>query len=189
VRHPPNLRAEKLRIEGGPDFGNNGAFILSSAAGIPLKIIASDGAGWDHLSVSTNFRTPTWEEMEAARKLFFRDDEWAVQYGVPAAVHIDAHPYTLHWWRPQCEAMPRPPAWMVGPTPELAAFARSALGELALPWEEAAAVNRLVGAAPALFAACRLALPHLVNEAAADAVRAALALAEGKERTDRARRL
>lgn len=38
---------------------------------------------------------------------------------------------------------------------------------------------RLIATAPDLLAACELALPHLVNEESADAVRAAIAKATG----------
>lgn len=47
------------------------------------------------------------------------------------------------------------------------------------PQEECAANVRLITAAPELLAACLLALPHLVNEPAADAVRDAIAKAHG----------
>lgn len=80
-----------------------------------LKVIASSGGGWDHVSVSLPDRCPTWEEMEAVKRLFFREDETAMQLHVPATDHISFHPYCLHLWRPHDAAIPRPPAFMVGP--------------------------------------------------------------------------
>jgi hypothetical protein len=49
-----------------------------------------------------------------------------------------------------------------------------------MPGVNAEANARLIAAAPDLLAACELALPHLVNEPAADAVRAAIAQARGE---------
>ena len=78
-----------------------------------LRVIASWGDDWDHVSVSRRVRTPTWREMEHVRMLFFRPDEVAMQLHVPAADHINIHPYCLHMWRPHKLAIPMPPGWMV----------------------------------------------------------------------------
>src|SRR6187399_954476 len=80
-----------------------------------LRVVASDGDGWDHVSVSREDRTPTWEEMEQIFRLFFQSTETAFQLHVPAPDHINAHPYCLHLWRPHDVAIPRPDADMVGP--------------------------------------------------------------------------
>lgn len=86
-----------------------GAFIVRHNE-IDLRIIASGGGGWDHVSVSTENRCPTWEEMELIAKLFFNDDEVAMQLHVPKTDHINNHPYTLHWWRPRVnQKIPLPP--------------------------------------------------------------------------------
>lgn len=163
MRNTPNLKAERHRVAGSSDMGNNGGFAIPQPSGHDLKVQVSDGGGWDHVSVSTPFRCPSWAEMEAVRRLFFRDDEWAIQYGVPATANINFHNYCLHWWRPQCVHIPRPPSFMVGPTPELAAFARSACGELCLPWEQAHAINQMMEAAPDLYAACLKAKQFIAN--------------------------
>lgn len=80
----------------GPPGEMCGAFRLG-----PLRVIASDGAGWDHVSVSAPGRTPTWDEMERVKRLFFRDDETAMQLHVPPAEHVNLHAHCLHLWRPQ----------------------------------------------------------------------------------------
>jgi hypothetical protein len=99
----------------GDDFG--GAFkVRSPIDGGELRIIASNGMGWDHVSVSRANRCPNWPEMEHVKRLFFRDDETAMQLHVPPSDHINYHPNCLHLWRPHAEAIPRPPAIMVGPT-------------------------------------------------------------------------
>lgn len=79
-----------------------------------LHIIASWGMGWDHVSVSRRARTPSWREMEHVKRLFFRDDETAMQLHVPPSDHISIHPNCLHLWRPQDVEIPRPPGMMVG---------------------------------------------------------------------------
>jgi len=80
-----------------------------------LLVVASAGLGWDHVSVSLRNRCPNWEEMEHVKRLFFRDDETAMQLHVPPADHRCLHPYTLHLWRPNDgREIPRPPNELVG---------------------------------------------------------------------------
>ena len=65
---------------GGPGDDLGGAFkVRASDGGSLLRIIASSGEGWDHVSVSLGTRCPTWGEMEQVKALFFRDDETAMQ--------------------------------------------------------------------------------------------------------------
>lgn len=111
MRNTPNLRAERYRLtqHSSASDGNNGAFLIG-----PLKIIASDGGGWDHVSVSTNHRCPTWQEMAAVKELFFRDDEAVFQFHPPKQLHVNYHEFCLHLWRPQSIAIALPPRWMIG---------------------------------------------------------------------------
>jgi hypothetical protein len=81
-----------------------------------MKVIASSGMGWDHVSVSRSNRCPNWPEMEAVKRLFFKDEETAMQLHVPPSDHINVHPYCLHLWRPHDVEIPRPPGIMVGPS-------------------------------------------------------------------------
>jgi hypothetical protein len=83
-----------------------------------IKVIASADEGWDHVSVSLDDRTPTWDEMEFIRKKFFKPDEVVVQFHVPASQHINCHPYCLHMWRSWKQTYDLPPPIMVGPTNE-----------------------------------------------------------------------
>jgi hypothetical protein len=88
------------------DTSHNGAFIIG-----PLRIIASNRGGWDHVSVSLPDRCPTWAEMDAIKRLFFNPDEIAMQLHVAEADHISIHPYVLHLWRPhsKLKRIPLPP--------------------------------------------------------------------------------
>lgn len=109
-------RAWERRFGGeGDDHG--GCFkVKSPIDGGDLSIIASTGMGWDHVSVSRPNRCPNWPEMEHVKRLFFRDSETAMQLHVPPADHINCHPHCLHLWRPHDLEIPRPPAFMVGPS-------------------------------------------------------------------------
>jgi len=79
-----------------------------------LRVLASNGEGWDHVSVSLADRTPTWAEMEFVKRLFFEEDEVAMQLHVPPKDHVNNHPFCLHLWRPHGGVIPRPPASLVG---------------------------------------------------------------------------
>ena len=73
---------------------------------VVLRVVASVGGGWDHVSVSLRNRCPNWPEMEHIKRLFFREGETAMQLHVPPADHINCHPYTLHLWRPHDAEIP-----------------------------------------------------------------------------------
>ena len=87
-----------------------GAFrVLSCVDKALLFIVASNAEGWDHVSTSRQKRPPNWREMEQIKRMFFKDDETAVQYHVPPGEHVNNHPNCLHLWRPHDVEMPRPP--------------------------------------------------------------------------------
>ena len=91
-----------------------GAFELPSPIDKALiRVIASSADGWDHVSVSRPNRCPNWTEMEYIKRLFFKEDETAMQLHVPPSDHISVHPYCLHMWRPHDEQIPMPPKDMV----------------------------------------------------------------------------
>ena len=139
MRNCPNLKVEAQRAA-GPKETNSGAFFFLWR-GTPLKVIASNGGGWDHVSVSCQNRCPTWAEMDYVKNLFFKDDEVVIQLHVAKSDHINYHPYCLHLWRPQTNeelaairaewgeewppeypvnspgAIPLPPKEFVGPVP------------------------------------------------------------------------
>ena len=102
MMHAPN----KYRLRIGPmgsdaATGNNGAFLIPTRPGQPpLRVIASDGAGWEHVSVSLPNRCPTWDEMCKVKALFWDDDDCVVQFHPPKTDYVNLHPYCLHLWRP-----------------------------------------------------------------------------------------
>ncbi len=99
------------RVEAHSDGGR--WLVESVDDGRDLRVIASWGAGWDHVSISRVDRIPTWREMEQTKRLFFRDNETAMQLHVPPVDHINNNPHVLHLWRPHKGAIPRPPRFMV----------------------------------------------------------------------------
>ena len=99
------------------DHGNGLFRIRSPVDGGLMTVIASDGYDWDHVSVSRTNRIPGWTEMEYVKRLFFKDDETAMQLHVPPSLHISYHPNCLHLWRPWRVDIPMPAFWMVAPQP------------------------------------------------------------------------
>jgi hypothetical protein len=127
MRNAPICKAERHRITTGlcasdSSCGNNGAFEVpfNGSRGVPscLRVIASDGEGWDHVSVSLSNRTPTWEEMCFIKDIFFRDDEAVIQFHPPKSEYVNFHPFCLHLWRKQDAEFPLPPSVLVGPKQE-----------------------------------------------------------------------
>lgn len=80
------------------------------------SVIWSFGSGWDHVSVAplNHRRIPTWDDMCRVKDMFFREDEWVIQFHPPKDEYINNMPNCLHLWKPQKETMPTPPAIMVG---------------------------------------------------------------------------
>jgi hypothetical protein len=95
------------------DYGGGMFRVPSPIDKAEMAVIASDGEGWDHVSVSRANRCPNWIEMDYVKRAFFKNDEVAMQLHVPAKDHINKHPHCLHLWRPQHVEIPRPPGWMV----------------------------------------------------------------------------
>ena len=116
-RVPDRYRVRKGAFGSDETFGNNGAFFVPNPHarnGPPLKIIASDGEGWEHVSVSLPNRCPTWEEMAAVKRLFWGGEDCVLQYHPPESEYVNNHPFCLHLWRPVGVTIPLPPSLMVG---------------------------------------------------------------------------
>lgn len=113
---PINL--EKHRVTSGPfgssyTDGNNGLFFIPYCSH-ELKVIVSDGGGWDHVSVSLPNRCPNWEEMAFIKRLFFRDDETVIQFHPKESEYVNRCNTCLHMWKKQGQDHELPPNWMVG---------------------------------------------------------------------------
>lgn len=110
---------EKHRVRTGPmgsdsRYGNNGAFIIPLDRGQKVRIIASDGLGWDHVSVSRTDRCPTWEEMCQVKDIFWDKEDVVVQYHPADSEYVNNHKFCLHMWRWQGGEFPTPDSILVG---------------------------------------------------------------------------
>ena len=115
---------ETYRIRIGPlatdqTAGQNGAFLVPpSGRNRPLSIIASDGLGWEHVSVKASqgkhTRIPTWLEMCVVKALFWDPEDCVMQLHPPQSQWVNNHESVLHLWRPADRDIPQPPAFLVG---------------------------------------------------------------------------
>jgi len=94
-------------------YGNNGYFIIPFES-YELVVIASDGEGWEHVSVSLRNRTPNWREMCFIKSLFWDDQDCVIQYHPPASEYVNNHDHCLHLWKPINQEIPVPPSILVG---------------------------------------------------------------------------
>lgn len=95
-----------------PSYGMAGVFFFKG-----LVIISSGPDhehGWEHVSVSTKDRTPSWEEMCWVKGQFWEDDEAVMQLHPPKANYVNNHSHCLHLWRPLWAVIPLPPPLLVG---------------------------------------------------------------------------
>ena len=112
---PENYRITAGTLATTADAGNNGAFMIPySNSNATLRVIASDGKRWEHVSVSTPDRTPTWEEMDFIKGLFWEPQDCVMQLHPPRSNWVNLHPYCLHLWRPIGQEIPQPPRYLVG---------------------------------------------------------------------------
>ncbi len=104
-------------------YGNNGMFNIKLSNQVVAWIIASDGAGWEHVSVhmtdgkitkGNGERTPTWSEMCKIKDIFWDGEDCVVQYHPPKSTYINNHAFTLHLWKPISIIIPMPESILVG---------------------------------------------------------------------------
>lgn len=116
---------ERYRITSGSmwsdsSHGNNGAFSIKLPT-VKLFAIASDGMGWEHVSVTidgrhscTGHTIPTWYHMCVIKSLFWDEEDAVFQFHPPKSQYINCHPGCLHLWRPIGVKVPLPPSALVG---------------------------------------------------------------------------
>ncbi len=99
---------EKYRLKTGllgtdKSYGNQGIFIIQITKVAQIRCIASDGEGWEHVSVSISIqgitRIPKWEEMSFIKRLFWDDGDCVIQFHPPKSEYVNCHPDVLHLWR------------------------------------------------------------------------------------------
>jgi hypothetical protein len=105
-------RVSVLDFPPGDEY--NGMFLVPLKYGQFVKVMASNGMGWEHVSVSREDRCPTWDEMCQVKALFWSDEDCVIQYHPPKSEYVNQHPFCLHLWRPMEVILPRPPKILVG---------------------------------------------------------------------------
>jgi len=116
---PEEYRIKTGRLASTSEFENNGAFELPPIrGGRKLFCIASDGMGWEHVSIHVldgkRMHTPTWSEMCHVKDLFWDAEDMVIQYHPRKSQYVNNHPNTLHLWRPTQDLIPNPPSILVG---------------------------------------------------------------------------
>ena len=93
----------------------HGLFLFKLQTGLRCMVVASDGAGWDHISITLKVkRCPFWNEMCELKSLFFEDEETVMQLHPPKSAWVNNVEHCLHLWRPQHAEIPLPDPMMVG---------------------------------------------------------------------------
>jgi hypothetical protein len=64
-----------------------------------------DHVGW-HLSISTRYRLPTWDEIKAARYEFVPNEATMAMLLPPMEEYINVHDYCLHLYEVTGDAIP-----------------------------------------------------------------------------------
>ena len=111
-----HCRITKGRFASSAKDGFNGFFVVQVNSE-QLGVVASDGHGWQHVSVSKvnqPRKVPNYDHMCAIKELFWGPDEWVVQFHPPKSEHVNNHPGCLHLWRPTRDKMPVPDSLLVG---------------------------------------------------------------------------
>lgn len=92
---------------------------------VVLRCMSSPGSSeipWEHVSISVQvsllpkpiLRTPTWDEMNHVKSLFWDPEELVVQFHPPQSEYIDYHPHCLHLWKPWDGHIKLPPSIAIG---------------------------------------------------------------------------
>lgn len=114
-----------LRLYGDSGDDCNGVFCIPSLfPGRMLRCIASNGDGWEHVSVSVRRlrgkrrrsrldQLPLWEEMCQVKGLFWAPSDCVVQYHPPDDDSIN-NAEVLHLWRRAGSQFETPDPWLVG---------------------------------------------------------------------------
>lgn len=112
----PNQYRVKEGFMGSDDsYGNCGLFIFFQDV-FQVSCIASDGEGWEHVSVSVaKAECPDWNLMCIVKDLFWDAEDCVVQYHPPKSQYVNCHKYVLHLWRKTGFDFPVPDPILVGP--------------------------------------------------------------------------
>lgn len=111
-----------IKKEGKDGFGGtlfpieykNGKIKVNKDIDKALHFIFSWGCGWEHLSVSTPIKTPSWEQMCKMKDIFWNEDEVCFQFHPKKEDYVNNMKYCLHIWKPINVEISTPPSVMIG---------------------------------------------------------------------------
>jgi hypothetical protein len=115
---PEEKRITQGMLASDKSFGNNGYFVLESfRRGRTFVIVASNGMGWEHVSVHVEEgkrqQLPTWREMCFVKDIFWDSEDVVMQLHPRKSQYVNHDPFTLHLWRPVDVPIPTPPIILV----------------------------------------------------------------------------
>lgn len=95
--------------------GDDGAMFEFKYKVRKYEVIASNGGGWDHVSIYPLHQkhTPSWDVMCILKNMCFNDDEVVMELHPAKKDYVNLAEYCLHLWKPQYEAIPTPPKLFV----------------------------------------------------------------------------
>ncbi len=94
-------------------IGNSGTFLIPYQF-FAIRVIASDGQGWEHGSVSLSNRCPNWHDMFFIKDVFWDMEDVVIEYHPAKSEYVNRHENCLHLWRPVGVKIPTPPKELVG---------------------------------------------------------------------------
>ena len=94
-------RASCLRIEKASVHGGYGTITIGEWTG--SVVWGSDEEGWEHVSVSpfNHSITPSWDDMCNLKRIFWDDEEMALQFHPRKSQYVNMMENCLHLWRPK----------------------------------------------------------------------------------------
>lgn len=108
----------QYRIDIGLGLGDefHGSFLIPFES-YKLQVIASNGEGWEHISVSLwqSKKTPSWKMMCFIKDLFWGPEDVVVQFHPRQSEYVNFHAGCLHLWRPCGIDIATPSPILVGP--------------------------------------------------------------------------
>lgn len=113
MKVPEQFRLKEGYMASDETYGNNGVFVIPFESRT-FDCIASDGMGWEHVSVSLSSRTPNWKEMCHIKSLFWDEGECVIQYHPSREDYVNNHEHCLHLWKPIGSEIDKPPKILIG---------------------------------------------------------------------------
>ena len=99
----PNAVLISISFFGGDPKGNGVFLVRTFKSGRRFQVIATDGGGWDHVSVTPldkPNKIATWDEMCEIKDMFFEPEEECVEYHPRKSEYVNLKSNCLHLWRP-----------------------------------------------------------------------------------------